>query len=161
MRQNRNQKRRGAAVAEMAICLPFVILMVVGSIELSSGLFHQMVFRTAVHECATRAADGTTDAVEVQTVAQQILSQHGITDFTITIDEVTRTVNSGTVESNPISHFDIPATGTPTAGLETVPRGTLLKLRLSAPRPPATGLGVISKYLDSQIAAECVFVKEL
>ena len=153
-------RRRGAAVAEMAFCLPFVILLVVGSIELSSGLFHQMAFRTAVHECATRSAAGPCTSDEVQSVAQQIMLQRGISEFNITIDEVPRTVNVGSVEQATVTHFEIPSTGATTTGLEQVPRGTVLRLRMTANRPPATGLSIISKYLDAQIAAECVFVKE-
>ena len=151
--------RRGAAIAETAICLPFVFLLVVGAIELSSGLYHQMTFRSAVHECASHAADGTADCDDVQTVAQQIMSQVGVTNYNITIDEVPRTVNVASVQPALITHFDIPATGPTTAGFGDVPRGTIWRLQLTGTRPP-TGLNITSQYLNSQFSANCVFVKE-
>lgn len=152
--------RRGAAVTEMAICLPFVFLLTAGAIELSAGLYHQMTFRSAVHECASRACDGDATADDVQSVAQQIMSQLGVTNYAIVIDEVPRTVNVDSVEPAMVTHFDIPAMGATTAGLEELPRGTVLRLRLTGDRPPTPGLRVVTQYLDSQVSAQCFFVKE-
>ncbi len=159
LRSNR-QFRAGVAVVEVALCLPFVFLLTFGAIELSSGLYHQMTFRAAVHECATHACDGPTTCDDVQAVAQNIMSQMGVTTYQIEIDEVTRTTNLSSVETAPITHFDIPASGSTTAGLDDVPRGTILRLRLTGTRPPMPGLSLVTKYLDTQIRAQCVFIKE-
>lgn len=149
--------RNGAAVVELAICLPFVFLLTAGAIELSAGLHQQMYVRSAVHQCANHACNGPTTSNQIRTVAQQIMSTIEVTSFTITIDVIPRTVNASSVEPPTVTHFLIPSTGAATAGLDEVPRGTILRLRLVAPRPPTVGL---TNFLNSQISAECFFVKE-
>ncbi len=152
--------RKGAAVVEMAICLPFVFLLTAGAIELSTGLHHQMTVRAAVHECASAACNGPTTSDDVQAVAQPIMTAMGVGSYGITIDVVSRTLSDPSVLPAPIQHFDIPATGNTTPGLEEVPRGNLLRLRLIAVRPPIAGLSPLTQYLGNQVTAECVFVKE-
>lgn len=160
--QSQNQKwtRTGAAVAEMAICLPFVFLLTAGAIELSSGLHHQMTIRAAVHECAAHACNGPTTSEDVQSIVQPIMTAMGVTEYEITIDVVQRTVIDPLVLPAAVGQFNIPATGSTTSGLEVVPRGTLLRLRLTADRPPIAGLSPLTQYLDNQVTAECYFIKE-
>lgn len=155
-----NSSRRGAAIVELAICLPFVFLLVVGAIELSSGLHHQMAIRNVAHQCAIRGADGAATCNDIQALAQSIMPQLNVTNYSITIDEVPRSVNIQSVESASVTHFDIPASGPTTAGFDEVPRGTVLRLVIQGTRPAPDGLNLISNYLDDQITAQCVFVKE-
>ena len=45
-------KRLGAAIVEMAICLPVIVLLTFGTIELASGLFLKQTLTSAAHEGA-------------------------------------------------------------------------------------------------------------
>ncbi len=144
----------------MAICMPFIFLLIISSVELSAGLFQQHTVRLTAHQCAIVAANRTTTSNEIQDLANQILSQRGYTTFDIEINEVPRTVNGDSVVPAPVSQFLIPSTGATTPGLEDVPRGTLLRLSINAPRPQIVGMGFALNFMQPDIVAECVFVKE-
>ena len=103
--------RRAAAAVELAFCMPFILVLVVGAVELSGGLYHQHSLRTTAHECAIAAARGGGTGADVRAVANQILSQREMSDFDIDIDVLHRTINSATVDPPAVTHFDIPATG--------------------------------------------------
>ena len=45
-------KRLGAAIVEMAICLPVIVLLTYGTIELAGGLFLKQTLTSAAHEGA-------------------------------------------------------------------------------------------------------------
>lgn len=150
-------QRSGAAIVETAVCLPILLLLVVGSIEMSTGVFQQHAVRAACHECARVAASGAKTGADVQAIAATVLGQRGINNFDIDIDVQTRTVNAGTVAPATTTHFDIPQTGGTTDGLNTVPRGTLLRLQMTATRPPGP---IGSIFLGSEITSQVFFVKE-
>lgn len=152
--------RKGAAVVEMAICLPFIFLLIISAVELSAGLFQQHTVRLTAHQCAITAADGGATCDDVQALANSVLSQRGYTSFTITIDEVTRTKNTSSVQPNSFPHFTISHTGPAPTGLDQVPRGTILKLSITAPRPQIAGLGLSLNFMQPNVVADCVFVKE-
>jgi len=154
-------RRRASAAVEMAFCAPFILLIVVGSVELSGGLHHQHSIRVAAHQAAIAASKGPGDAEMVRQAASEILTQRDMVDFDIDIDVVPRTVNTAGVEIAPITHFDIPATGAVTAGLDEVPRGTVLQLTITATRPDIPGFGMARNLLEDSVSASCVFVKEL
>lgn len=161
MNRQRPSIRSGVAAAELAICMPFILILVVGSVELTGGLFYQHSIRATAHECAIVAADGNGTSESVRQVASQILSQRNMSVFDIDIDVVTRTANANSVEPPTVTHFDIPSTGTVTSGLEDVPRGTLLRITITANRPSTAGFGMTNSFLSPQIEATCVFVKEI
>ena len=141
--------------------MPFILVLVVGAVELSGGLYHQHSLRTTAHECAIAAARGGGTGLDVRAVANQILSQREMADFDIDIDVVNRTINSASVDPPSVTHFDIPATGVITPGLEQVPRGTLLRITITVDRPAIRGFGMVNTFLGPQLQAECVFVKEI
>lgn len=151
------KNRRGAALVEAAVCLPLMLLLVLGSIELSNGIFQQHATRAAAHECARVAASGKRTGVDVQRVAVDILTQRGLDNFDIDIDVAPRTVNADTVAEPTTTHFDVPKIGTPTSGLGQVPRGTLLRLRITVNRPALVSpFGLLGSAIHSQV----YFVKE-
>ena len=56
------KKRTGAAVIEMAICLPVSVFMVFGTIELTGAIFLKQTLTSAAHEGALAGMRvGTTD----------------------------------------------------------------------------------------------------
>ena len=161
-RKRHFDRRTGTAAVEAAACFPLIVMLVLGSIELSSGYFHQHTLRATAHECAKLTAREGTTTAEVQTLATQLLGQRDMgVGYTINIDAVTRTVNGASVDppTGPTS-FTFTDSGSPPVGLEDVPRGTLLRIRVNAIRPSIAGVGVV-RYLSPNMSAECFFVKEI
>ena len=92
--------RLGAAVAELAICLPLLVLLVFASIEACSMIFLDHGLSIASYE-GVRAAinyDGTN--ADVTARCNEIISQREIADATVS-------TNPGDV-SNPASNRDAP-----------------------------------------------------
>jgi Flp pilus assembly protein TadG len=80
--QSRN--RGGVAAAELAVCLPVVVLLVLAVIEACSAIFLKQSLTVAAYE-GVRAAviDGT--PANVQAACNQILSDRNIDGGTVTI----------------------------------------------------------------------------
>lgn len=151
------QNRRGAALVEAAVCLPLMLLLILGSIELCQGVYQQHAVRATAHECARVAASGEKDGLDVQHIANEVLLQRGLDNFDIDIDVTPRTVNVGSVPPAAVTHFDILPGGVPTSGLANLPRGTLLRLKMTVTRPNSISfIGL----LDSTIHSQVYFIKE-
>ena len=153
------KSRAGVVAAEAAVALPLVIVLMLGCVELCGGISQSCRVRIALHECAKVAARGESTSVDVAAIAQNLLGQDGITEFTIQVDVIGRTANVDSVEAPAVTQFIITSAGVATEGLEEVPRGTLMNMSISCPRP--TIAGSIGAYLDATVDASCVFVKEV
>jgi Flp pilus assembly protein TadG len=83
-RPARLRNRRGVAAAELAVCLPVVVLMVLATIEACSAIFLKQSLTVAAYE-GVRAAviDGT--PVNVQSACDQILADRKIEGGSVTI----------------------------------------------------------------------------
>jgi Flp pilus assembly protein TadG len=101
-----NKRRRGAAIAEMALTLPFLVTFVLGSIELCSMVFlRQALVVTAYEGARTSIRDeATTDDARAR--AQQVLAARNVAGATIVFDP---------------------------ANIEGLDRGTVLSVTVSAP----------------------------
>ena len=78
--------RRGAAAAELAICLPLMVMLVIGSIETCSMIYLRHSLTIASYEAARVAIDfdGTsTDAIER---CEEILDARDVNDADIDLD---------------------------------------------------------------------------
>lgn len=175
LEHNSNRTRRGVAAVETAVCLPVVFIVVFGAIEISSGIFQQHVVRTAVHETAKIAARGTSDLSDAQAICEEILDQRGFPpEFTATLAIVPRgnpatgplgtDFNTGSVAPDvnnvgggfPVTFTDASAPATPI----DLPRGTILQLTITTPRPLLAGT-LTPNILPGNVVASCVFVKGL
>jgi hypothetical protein len=78
--------RRGAAAAEMAICLPLMVMLVLGSIETCSMIYLRHSLTIASYEAARVAIDfdGTNTAVLER--CQEILDAREVADADIDIE---------------------------------------------------------------------------
>jgi len=82
--KNRN-KRLGAAIVEMAICLPLIVLLTFGTIELASGLFLKQTLTSAAHEGALAGMRADATEATVRERVELILAVREVEDCTITI----------------------------------------------------------------------------
>jgi len=139
--------------------MPVLAVIIFGAIEISRGIFHEYNAQSCVYELGKTALSPKKSCADVKTLADSLLPQWGFTNYHIDIDVIARSVNASSVESPTISNFDIVEGSTPPAGLEDVPRGSLMQKTLTADRPTS----VTSFYralLGNQVTTECVFVKE-
>ena len=80
--------RRGAAIAEMALTLPFLVIFVLGSIELCSMVFlRQALVITAYEGARTSIRDEATTA-DARAQALQVLAARNVSGATITFNPV-------------------------------------------------------------------------
>ncbi len=79
------RKRRGVAATEFAVCLPIVVLLVVGTIEACSMIFlKQSLAITAYEGARTAIIPGATKA-QVDAACNQILADRKVKGATISI----------------------------------------------------------------------------
>jgi Flp pilus assembly protein TadG len=91
------QNRRGAAAVETAVCLPLIILVVLGTIETCSIIFLQQSLQNAAYEATRVAAVPEKSTSDGQSVGQQIISQRKIQGGSVTVTE-TSMVGFGTAK---------------------------------------------------------------
>ncbi len=156
----RNSLRTGVAAVEAAVCLPLLALIFFGSLEVTGGIFQEYNAQATTFELSKVALTRLKTCDDVQDLAAEILPQLGFTNYSMVIDVEPRTVNSDSVGTTTATTFSIPSSGKTTKGLEDLPRGTLLRMTLTAERPSIAGLGFSKTFLSNEITADCVFVKE-
>lgn len=155
----RKRMRRGTAAAEAAVILPLVVAVMVGSIELCGGVHQQCRLRSVLHECSKLAAKGEATCLDVKDLADGMLTQLDIDDYTIQMVVVPRTVNQSSVETPTETSFVIVSDGSlVSSGLDEVPRGTVMRMTMTAERPP---IATPVSFLAPQITTNAVFVKEI
>jgi Flp pilus assembly protein TadG len=85
VRPRRAQTKRGVAAAELAVCLPVVMLIVIATIEACSALFLKQSLTSAAYEGARTALADRETPGSVQAACNQVLTDRNIEDATITI----------------------------------------------------------------------------
>jgi hypothetical protein len=79
------KKSRGVAAAELAVCLPIVVLLVIATIEACSALFLKQSLTVAAYEGARTALADRTTPGSVQAACNQILQDRKVQGATITL----------------------------------------------------------------------------
>ena len=114
-RLNRRAKdRRGAATVEFAVCLPIIVLLVMGSIEACSMIFLKQSLQTAAYESARTAIRTGSTRGEVTSAGENILDARNIEEYAITFplgnpeaadrgDPVAVEVTASSAANSPIS----------------------------------------------------------
>jgi Flp pilus assembly protein TadG len=85
-RQHRacRQRRRGVATVELAVCLPVILLLVVGAIEGSNFIFLKQAVTAAAYESAQTVSRVGGTKVKAENRAVQVLSARSIDQPTVT-----------------------------------------------------------------------------
>lgn len=135
-RQNRKRyhagNRRGAAVVEFAVCLPVIVLIMLGSIEAANMLFLRQALVQASYEGAKAAIKNDSDNATVTLIANQVADGRRLAGFS--------------VETIP-------------ADVSSVAQGELVRVRTSAPVKSNSFIsGTVFRQLN--LDAEAVMVKE-
>jgi len=124
--------RKGAAVVEFAVCLPVIVLIVFGAIEAASMMFLRQALVQASYESIKIAArDGGTQQAAIL-VAEQVAAGRRIEDLNITFTP------------------DI---------TQDQPRGTLLRVRISAPAE-SNSLVPFGIFRNRFVSADAAMIKE-
>lgn len=74
----RPRRRRGNAVVEFAVCLPVLVLFVMGAIEITNMVFVKQALTAAAYEAAREAVASGKGASEARLRAQQVLAPRNI-----------------------------------------------------------------------------------
>lgn len=105
VQRRRSASRTGAAVVEFAVCIPVLILLVLGSIEATSMIFLKQALQSAAHEATRQAVLSTTTNQQVRDQVANILDARDIVGFSVEF---------------------------PRGNPESMPRGSLVTVRVTA-----------------------------
>jgi len=79
------RRRRGVAATELAVCLPIVVLLVLGTIEACSMIFLKQSLSVAAYEGARTAIIPGMKQADVETACKQILLDRNVVGATVTV----------------------------------------------------------------------------
>ena len=89
MRLGSRKKSRGAAVVELAICLPLLIALVWGTIELNGSIFLKQTLTSAAHDGVLVGLRLNATESEIVDRVNLVLSARGIDDGVVAIETET------------------------------------------------------------------------
>ena len=85
---SRSRSGRGVAAAELAVCLPIVVLLVIATIEACSAIFLKQSLTVAAYEgVRTALVEGAT-AGSVQAACDQVLADRKIEGAAVTVSPI-------------------------------------------------------------------------
>jgi Flp pilus assembly protein TadG len=82
----RHASRKGVAAAELAVCLPVIVLIVLATIEACTMVFLKQSLSIAAYEGARVSLAQNATNSSVQNAANQILTQRRVNGGTVTIE---------------------------------------------------------------------------
>ena len=123
--------RKAAAVAELAVCLPAIVLLAMGAIECCTMIFLRQSLHITAYEGVRVAIKDTTDSTQVWDRCQRIIAE--------------REINGSSVLITP-------------AATELVPRGTPISVQVSAPCAANNILPL--QFFGGQMSATATMIKE-
>lgn len=94
-RRGRQDKRRGAAATELAICLPIIVLLIFASIECCSMLFVDEALHVACYESLRVAIQKDGVAGDAVVRGEEVLEQFGIEEGAITFEPADLSTTDG------------------------------------------------------------------
>lgn len=114
-KSTQRQSRRGVAATEFAVCLPLIVVLLLGTLEASTMIFLKQSLSIAAYEGArTSITVGATDA-DVESSCNRILTQRKVADASVS-------VSPGPLDSQPVRSW-ITVTVSAPAGSNSVIQG--------------------------------------
>src|SRR5262245_17593976 len=83
------RNRKGVAAVELAVCLPFILILIFGLWEVGRLVQAQQLVVNAAREGGRHAAAGRLTSTEVRQAVVNYLNMNGLTS--VTLDDVTLT----------------------------------------------------------------------
>ncbi len=83
--RNRQSSRRGVAAAETAFCLPLILVLALGTVEISSGIFVKETLSIAAYEGARVGVKRRATNADAVAAVNVILTARGVNNPTITV----------------------------------------------------------------------------
>lgn len=77
------KRRRAAAVVEFAVCLPLIMLLILGSIEATSAVFLKQALTAAAYEGIREAAQANSTTTLAQQRALDVLNNRQVRGFNV------------------------------------------------------------------------------
>ena len=77
--------RRGAAAVECALCIPVVVVLMIGTLSVCSDMYLKETLTVAAFEGARTGVRRRATAAMSEAAAQNILDARGIVDATVTV----------------------------------------------------------------------------
>lgn len=93
-RNSRLPRRNGGALVELAVCLPVLILLVMGSIEASHAIYLKQSLVTAAYEAIREATDESATTASAISKAQEILDHRNVQASSITFSPANVTLTT-------------------------------------------------------------------
>ncbi len=131
-RKNEQPLRSGIAVVEVAVCLPILVVIVLGSIEACNSIFLKQTATGAAYEAAKICTSVGGTELAAQTRVSEVLSSRNLTGGTV-------------VFSPPLTDYPV--------------RGTHISVTVSIPTTNNLG-GIEMFYLGRSITASVTMVKQ-
>lgn len=78
--------RRGVAAAEFAVCLPVIVLLVLGTLECCTMIFLKQSLTVAAYEGIRTGLEDRATATDVRRTGQRILTQRRVQGGTIAVN---------------------------------------------------------------------------
>ncbi|QDV68933.1 TadE-like protein [Rosistilla carotiformis] len=130
--RSRGSKRLGAAVAELAFCLPVFTVVTFGFIDVTNYIYFKQTLKVAAYEGIRAAADVGAVSADVTGAVDRMLTAREIEGWTLT----------------------------PPANLTTARRGDLLQLELKVPISELAHFSSFNLLADRNVTVSVVAVKE-
>lgn len=143
-RKHRQHRRRGAAMVEMAVCLPIFLLMILGIIEFGRGLMVSQMLTSASREgCRAAIIDGASETDVTQQMKDLVTATVGCNASDVNVDIVVTSVTTGNVLS----------------GLSSAERRDLIEVDITVPFDAISYAG--GRFLTGQtLRGQCAMRKE-
>ena len=91
----RTRRRRGTAVVEFAVCLPLLMLIVLGAMEATHGIFLKQALSAAAYEGMRAAIEPGSKQADATRQAQSILDARLVKGSKIAFDTAVDTASRG------------------------------------------------------------------
>ena len=91
----RARRRRGAAVVEFAVCLPLLMMIVLGAMEATHGIFLKQALSAAAYEGMRAAIEPRSNQADATRQAQSILDARLVKGSKIAFDTDVNTASRG------------------------------------------------------------------
>ncbi len=85
MRRTNRKRARGAAIVELAVCLPVLVTMVWGTIEVTGAIFMKQSLTSAAHEGALTGMRMNSTEAQIIAKVEFILNARGVTNASVTV----------------------------------------------------------------------------